>query len=279
MKNLELRVFYLTGVLEPELIEPNSDASSQGRRRSPFSCRRRPLLREGFRHGPPRIRPAAPGAGQRSPPTWLAPGSSLAAARSPPAARPRRRRPPPRPAQLPADVAPVAADLETGHRRRPRSAYTEPGAITATGELVSPRRSELVARWPGRVEAILAQEGQNVAPRPGPVAARDRLPEARRHPLRGRPRTRQGDRPAGRPGPRPQAGAVRTANRSRKPPSTRSQAAASEAKANARRRPGRGRPRHAGSCRTRCSPRRSTGWWPNGGWRSANGCPTAPWPS
>ena len=71
--------------------------------------------------------------------------------------------PPPAPstvaAELPADVAPVAAELE-----KATAAAKTPGpvAITATGELISPRRSDLVARWPGRVEAILAFEGQNV---------------------------------------------------------------------------------------------------------------------
>jgi membrane fusion protein (multidrug efflux system) len=66
--------------------------------------------------------------------------------------------PPAEPPALPADVATMATDLEkaAAEARQPAT------AITATGELVSPRRSELVARWPGRVEAILALEGQNV---------------------------------------------------------------------------------------------------------------------
>lgn len=62
------------------------------------------------------------------------------------------------PAELPADVAPVAAELKKAEEEAKKPA----AGITATGELVSPRRSELVARWPGRVEAILAEEGQNV---------------------------------------------------------------------------------------------------------------------
>lgn len=62
------------------------------------------------------------------------------------------------PAELPADVAPVAADLKNAAE----AAKNVSQAIQATGELVSPRRSDLVARWPGRVEAILALEGQNV---------------------------------------------------------------------------------------------------------------------
>lgn len=66
--------------------------------------------------------------------------------------------PPAAPPELPADVAPVAEDL----KKAQEAAKLPPAALTATGELVSPRRSELVARWPGRVEAILAEEGQNV---------------------------------------------------------------------------------------------------------------------
>ena len=60
------------------------------------------------------------------------------------------------PPELPADVAPVAAALEAA------KAAAEDSTIRATGELVSPRRSDLVARWPGRVEAILALEGETV---------------------------------------------------------------------------------------------------------------------
>lgn len=87
---------------------------------------------------------------------WLAPAivAALLAACG-------REAPPPAattPAQLPEDVAPVAADL----KQAAEDAKKPSTAITATGELVSPRRSELVARWPGRVEAILAEEGQNV---------------------------------------------------------------------------------------------------------------------
>lgn len=66
--------------------------------------------------------------------------------------------PPAEPPKLPDDVAAVAIDLE----KAAAVAKQPPAAITATGELVSPRRSDLVARWPGRVEAILAEEGQNV---------------------------------------------------------------------------------------------------------------------
>jgi membrane fusion protein (multidrug efflux system) len=66
--------------------------------------------------------------------------------------------PPAEPPALPDDVATVAADLEKAEAEAKKPST----AITATGELVSPRRSELVARWPGRVEAILALEGQNV---------------------------------------------------------------------------------------------------------------------
>lgn len=60
--------------------------------------------------------------------------------------------------ELPADVAPVAAELKAAAAAGQETSNT----IRATGELVSPRRSDLVARWPGRVEAILALEGETV---------------------------------------------------------------------------------------------------------------------
>lgn len=60
--------------------------------------------------------------------------------------------------ELPADIAPVAAELKAAAAVAQEVSTT----IKATGELVSPRRSDLVARWPGRVEAILALEGETV---------------------------------------------------------------------------------------------------------------------
>lgn len=101
--------------------------------------------------------PAPSGRARRRPfaTTWLlllVPALALACGKEAPPP------PPAAPPELPADVAPVAADLEEAQEE----AKLPPGTITATGELVSPRRSELVARWPGRVEAIFAQEGQNV---------------------------------------------------------------------------------------------------------------------
>lgn len=101
--------------------------------------------------------PAPSGRARRRPfaTTWLLlllPALALACGKEAPPP------PPAAPPELPADVAPVAAELEQAQKE----AELPSGAITATGELVSPRRSELVARWPGRVEAIFAEEGQNV---------------------------------------------------------------------------------------------------------------------
>jgi len=82
----------------------------------------------------------------------LLPALAIACGKAPPPAASTT------PAELPADVAPVAADLKNAAE----AAKNVDTAIQATGELVSPRRSDLVARWPGRVEAILALEGENV---------------------------------------------------------------------------------------------------------------------
>lgn len=75
--------------------------------------------------------------------------------------------PPPAAAELPADVAGVAAELAKAGEPAPAPAST-PGSvtpaapITTTGEFVSPVRSELVVRTPGRVAAIYADEGDRV---------------------------------------------------------------------------------------------------------------------
>lgn len=68
-------------------------------------------------------------------------------------------------AALPADVAEVAAELSS--KLTPDSGAAaenvEPdGTIAATGELVSPVRSELVVRTPGRVAVIHVEEGASV---------------------------------------------------------------------------------------------------------------------
>jgi membrane fusion protein, multidrug efflux system len=70
---------------------------------------------------------------------------------------------------LPADVSGVAAELESARGGAAAPGPLDPAegtpaaaAISATGELVSPVRSELVARMPGRVAAVLADEGDVV---------------------------------------------------------------------------------------------------------------------
>lgn len=64
---------------------------------------------------------------------------------------------------LPQDVQPVADALtEAGVLPSEKPAAAAPSALTATGEFVSPHRSDLVPRWPGRVEAVLAEEGDTV---------------------------------------------------------------------------------------------------------------------
>lgn len=75
-------------------------------------------------------------------------------------------------AELPADVAEVAAELDKASGEKPAKDGAEPvsanasgsasGSISATGEFVSPVRSELVVRTPGRVAAIHADEGDRV---------------------------------------------------------------------------------------------------------------------
>ncbi len=82
--------------------------------------------------------------------------------------------PPAATSELPADVAGVAAELEKASGEEPTTAgaaaaeraargpVTAPGSITASGEFISPVRSELVVRTPGRVAAIHADEGDRV---------------------------------------------------------------------------------------------------------------------
>jgi membrane fusion protein (multidrug efflux system) len=70
---------------------------------------------------------------------------------------------------LPADIA----DLDPAARKAPQAVAPEPqgspaatapadGPISATGELVSPVRSELAMRQPGRVGRVMVDEGQRV---------------------------------------------------------------------------------------------------------------------
>jgi len=89
-----------------------------------------------------------------------------AAAQAPgaPSARPAAPAPP-----LPSDVAPVAgiakAGDSSGGAAAPGSAAApaeEHGKVAATGEFVSPVRSELAMRLPGRVGKILVDEGARV---------------------------------------------------------------------------------------------------------------------
>ncbi|HSP34698.1 MAG TPA: efflux RND transporter periplasmic adaptor subunit [Thermoanaerobaculia bacterium] len=62
---------------------------------------------------------------------------------------------------LPADVQSVAAAANGG--ATPSATQTENGAIAATGEFVSPIRSELAAKIPGRVAAVYVDEGSRVS--------------------------------------------------------------------------------------------------------------------
>lgn len=63
------------------------------------------------------------------------------------------------PPPLPADVRQVAP---TPSPAGPAPAEARPGALSATGEFVSPARSELASKLPGRVGRILADEGARV---------------------------------------------------------------------------------------------------------------------
>ena len=74
---------------------------------------------------------------------------------------------PPLPADV-ADLEPAAqkAPTPTGEPARPdtqeAASATADGSINATGELVSPVRSELAVRLPGRVGRVMVDEGQRV---------------------------------------------------------------------------------------------------------------------
>jgi len=71
---------------------------------------------------------------------------------------------------LPADLRPVAEAFAAGASSPAPAPSAEPaaepggdGSVTASGEFVSPVRSELVARLPGRVGRILADAGDRVS--------------------------------------------------------------------------------------------------------------------
>lgn len=69
------------------------------------------------------------------------------------------------PTTLPAEVEGVAKALEPAPPSTPASAADAAevsGLLTATGEFISPVRSELVVRTPGRVGAVYADEGDRV---------------------------------------------------------------------------------------------------------------------
>ena len=70
--------------------------------------------------------------------------------------------PPPVSKELPPEVAEVADQLAAAAGQAAAESDTSTSGITASGELVSPVQSELVARTPGRVATILADEGQAV---------------------------------------------------------------------------------------------------------------------
>ena len=67
------------------------------------------------------------------------------------------------PAALPDDVKQVAAALAPEPTRGPAASGAAEGPLEATGEFVSPVRSELVARVTGRVARVLVDEGARVA--------------------------------------------------------------------------------------------------------------------
>lgn len=64
-------------------------------------------------------------------------------------------------ATLPADVRDLAKPAKTP-AAVPAPVETKPAAIAATGELVSPMRSQVAAKQPGRVAAVFVREGARV---------------------------------------------------------------------------------------------------------------------
>jgi RND family efflux transporter MFP subunit len=78
-------------------------------------------------------------------------------------------------APLPADVRAVAAAATTATESQAApagGAAVEPGLVAATGEFVSPSRSELAPKFPGNIAQVLVDEGAFVR-RGQPVASLD----------------------------------------------------------------------------------------------------------
>jgi membrane fusion protein, multidrug efflux system len=103
---------------------------------------------------------ALAGCGRRAAPPAAASNGGHGAAET--AQAPTEKTAPP----LPSDVAPVAgiatAPPSSAPAPAPPSAPSNPNAVSATGEFVSPVRSELAMRLPGRVGRVMVDEGARV---------------------------------------------------------------------------------------------------------------------